>query len=134
MNSPKACSSARLWRTPCAASDDGGACSNETRRGRAAAPSAAAAAAGAAGGGDADDAAAAARPPRPADGLERWRLPSGAAKRPSASAEDCWIEGTLSSSSGRSNCITPAFCRASMFCGRVASSATVCTKLTRAFW
>ena len=28
----------------------------------------------------------------------------------------------------------PALCIGSMFCGRVASSATVCTKVTRSFW
>lgn len=42
--------------------------------------------------------------------------------------------GTLSSSSGRSNDITSAFCSASTFCGRVERSATVCTNVTRAFW
>lgn len=41
---------------------------------------------------------------------------------------------TLSSSSGRSSCITPAFCMTSMFCGLVAASATAWTKVTRAFW
>jgi len=30
--------------------------------------------------------------------------------------------------------MTPALCIGSMFCGRVASSATVCTKVTRSFW
>lgn len=42
--------------------------------------------------------------------------------------------GTLSRSSGRSSAITPALCMGSMFCGRVASSATVCTKATLSFW
>ena len=42
--------------------------------------------------------------------------------------------GTLSSSSGRSSAITPALCMGSIFCGRVASSATVCTKATLSFW
>ena len=41
---------------------------------------------------------------------------------------------TLSSSNGRSSCITPAFCITSMFWGRVAASATLCTNCTRAFW
>jgi hypothetical protein len=56
------------------------------------------------------------------------------ASRPSASAALCEIEGTLSNSSGRSRLMTPADCSASMFWGRVASSAMVCTKVTRAFW
>lgn len=42
--------------------------------------------------------------------------------------------GTLSSNRGRSSAMTPALCIGSMFCGRVASSATVCTKVTRSFW
>ena len=42
--------------------------------------------------------------------------------------------GTLSRSRGRRSAITPALCIGSMFCGRVASSATVCTKVTRSFW
>ncbi len=42
--------------------------------------------------------------------------------------------GTLSNNSGRSKAMTPALCMGSMFCGRVASSATVCTNVTRSFW
>ena len=42
--------------------------------------------------------------------------------------------GTLSNNSGRSKAMTPALCMGSMFCGRVASSATVCTNATRSFW
>jgi len=40
----------------------------------------------------------------------------------------------LSSSSGLRRDMTPACCNASMFCGRVASSATVCTNVTLCFW
>jgi len=42
--------------------------------------------------------------------------------------------GTLSNSSGRRSAMTPALCMGSTFCGRVASSATVCTNATRSFW
>jgi len=49
------------------------------------------------------------------------------ASLPKASAADYYIDGTLSNKSGLSNAITPADWRASIFYGRVASSATVYT-------
>jgi len=44
------------------------------------------------------------------------------------------MEGTLSKRRGLRRAITPADWRASMFWGRWASSATVWTKVTLAFW
>ena len=54
------------------------------------------------------------------------------ASLPRARAALWEMEGTLSSRRGRRRLITPADWRASMFWGRVASSATVCTKVTLA--
>ena len=56
------------------------------------------------------------------------------ARRPRASAAVCWIVGTTSRRRGRRSCSTPAFCKVSMFWGREARSATVCTKCVRDFW
>lgn len=44
------------------------------------------------------------------------------------------MDGTLSNNNGLNKAITPALWSASIFCGLVANSATVCTKVTLAFW